>query len=221
MALTNNMFAARIAGDMIRAKALLADRTGRATGRTEPLLAFGARLNGQGPAMAAWTFDQTVVTIGCFVNRLIKARADDTLAGGTTDQTILTEALSTGATAAHFGAILVTARTAQRTITTNIDGFARGDFHLINAQMAAALAHATVAACLLTGMADFIATDGTLAAMFGAGALTTGPTEAPTSVTVGFATNWTSCNATCGTQNLLATLALRHAGVTNQMAAAV
>lgn len=46
VAFADDVLTARIAGNMIRAKALLTDRTGRATGRTEALLAFGARLDG-------------------------------------------------------------------------------------------------------------------------------------------------------------------------------
>lgn len=132
VAFTNDVFAACIAGNVFGAKVLLTDRTGRATGRTEALLAFGARLDGQGPTMATWTFDQTVVTIRCIVNGLIKTGADDALAGGTTDQTILTEALPAGATDAHFGTILVAAGAAQRTVTTQINRLAGRDAHLIN-----------------------------------------------------------------------------------------
>ena len=133
VAFTNNVFAACIAGNMFGAKALLADRTGRTTGRTEALLAFGARLNRQGPAMTAWTFDQTGMTIRCIVNGLVKTGADNALTGGATDQTILAEALPTGATDAHFGAVLVTAGAAQRTATTQINGLVGRDAHLINA----------------------------------------------------------------------------------------
>lgn len=85
VAFADDMFAACIAGDMIRAEALLTDRTGRATGWTEALLAFGASLDGQGPAMTTWTFDQTVVTIRRIVNGLVKTGTNDALAGCTTD----------------------------------------------------------------------------------------------------------------------------------------
>lgn len=133
VAFTNNVFATRIAGNVVRAKALLTDCTGRATGRTEALLAFGARLDGQGPTMAAWTFDQAVVTIRGIVNGLVKTGADHALASGATDQTSLAEALPAGATDAHFGAVLVTARTAQRTVTTQINRLTGCHAHLINA----------------------------------------------------------------------------------------
>ena len=50
--------------------------------------------------------------------------------------------------------------------------------------MAATLPHATMATALLTGVADFIATDGTAVAMVRTGPFATSPTEATTGSTV-------------------------------------
>ena len=130
---TDTMFTTGIAGNMIRAEALLTDRTGRATGRAEALLTFGTSFDGQCPAMTTGAFDQAVVTIGCVVNRLVKAGADGPLASCTTDQTSLAEALAAGATGANFGAVLVTPRTAQGAFTTKINCLTGGNFYLINA----------------------------------------------------------------------------------------
>ena len=130
---TDTMFTTGIAGNMIRAEALLTDRTGRTTGRAEALLAFGTSFDGQCPAMTTRAFDQAVVTIGRIVNRLVKAGADRPLASGTPDQTSLAEALAASTTGANFGAILVTPRAAQGAFATNINRRPGAHFYLINA----------------------------------------------------------------------------------------
>ena len=87
--------------------------------------------------------------------------------------------------------------------------------------MAATLAHATMAARLLARMTDRIATDRTSTAVLGAGALTTGPAELATTITVGFAANRTGRDATGGTQQFLAPVALGNTGITDEVAIAI
>ena len=105
-----------------------------------------------------------------------------------------------GATSTNFGAILFAAETAHGAFVANVGRFPRGNFDLIDAQMAATLTHATMAACLLASMTNFVAADGAEAAMVGAGAFPTGPTEATTSVTVGFVANGTKRNSASGAE---------------------
>jgi hypothetical protein len=155
------------------------------------------------------------------INCLIKAGANYTLTGRTTDQTILAETLPAGATSTNFGAILFAAETAHGAFVANVSRLARGYFDLIDAQMAATLTHATMAACLLASMANFVATDGAEATMVGAGAFPTGPTEATTSVTVGFVANGTERNSASGAEQILTTAALAKAVVTDEMAVAI
>ena len=206
---------------VIRAETFLTESTSRATGGAKPGLALRAWFHRQRPALTTGTFNQTLMAIGLAVNRLIKAGANYTLTGRTTDKTILTEPLSTGATSTNLGAVLFAAGAAHGAFTANVGGFPRGHFYLIDAQMAATLTHATMAACLLASMTNFIAADGAKAAMVGAGAFPTGPAKATTGVTVGFVANGTERNGASGAEQILTTAALAKAVVADEMTVAV
>jgi hypothetical protein len=87
--------------------------------------------------------------------------------------------------------------------------------------MATALAHATVAAAFLAGMADFIATDWAKAAMGSACTLPTCPTKTATGVTVPSAAHRTGNHPTCIAEDLLTITTLLQAGITDQMSVAI
>jgi len=127
------MVATGIVIAVIRAEMFLTDATSSATGCAKTGLALRAWLHRQRPALTTGTFDQAVVAIGLMVNRLIKAGADDALAGRTTDQTVLAEALPASATGADLSAVLLTPRTAHGAFAADVGGFAGGYFHLVYA----------------------------------------------------------------------------------------
>jgi hypothetical protein len=206
---------------MIGAEALVTDGAACSTCATKISLAVRTWLNRQRPPLTAWAFDQTPMTIGDIIHKLVKTGTNGAPAGHTAYQTILTEALAAGATGTNLSAILLTAGTAHGALAAQIGCRTGSHFDLINAQMAAALAHATVTACLLTSMADLIATDGTAAAMLRAGPFPTGPTEAATGIAVHFVTNRACGDATGGTEQFLTTVALGKTLITNKMAVTV
>ena len=137
--MADDMITIRIVVAVISTVALVAKRTGDATARTtaapDRLPTGNARLNRrrQCPAMTAWTCDETTMTVGRVVDRLIKARSYGALTGGATDQTILTETLAAGAACPNRSAILFTTWTTKRTVATDIGCLTGLHLHLVNA----------------------------------------------------------------------------------------
>jgi hypothetical protein len=113
MGVTDNVTASPIIMAVFGAEALTAEITGGATGVT-------ARFDRQRPAVTAWAFDQTVMTMGGFVDYCIETGTYCALAGGAVDQTTLTETLPAGATGPDLGAILFTTGAAKRAGVTDI-----------------------------------------------------------------------------------------------------
>jgi len=87
--------------------------------------------------------------------------------------------------------------------------------------MAATLLYTAMAACLLASVTNLIATDGAEAAMVGASPFATGPTEAPTGITIALVADRASCDATSGAEQLLTSVTLGETGITNQMTTAI
>ena len=88
--------------------------------------------NGQRPTPTTWTLDQTGMTIRLVVHDLVKTRPHGSLTSCTAYQTALTETLTTGATGPNFGAILLTARTMECTVPTDVSSYAGLHFDLVN-----------------------------------------------------------------------------------------
>lgn len=120
----------------------------------------------------------------------------------------MTEALTTGGADAHLGTVLRTARAAHRAGRADQDAFALLGQHMINPQMATALAHPTTGACHLAGMADRVTADRTGADVLGAGPFATCPAELTTGVTVLPPAGWTGGNPTGRAEQILTTLTL-------------
>lgn len=92
---------------------------------------------------------------------------------------------------------------------------------MISAQVATTLTRAAMRTFSLAGVTNFITADGTLAAVFGAGALATGPTQAPAGVTIFLLADWARRNSALLTENLLASCTLVQTIVAGDMTVAI
>jgi hypothetical protein len=213
---------ALLRGQMIGAEQRMAEITLAHTCYAALFATLGAMAGFNCKLPAAWTFIQTFQTERSAVAvALIVARAGLPPAFATSDEAVGTETLAGRSADANLRAVLLATWATSGTISTNERMFAFCVCHRIGAQMAAALALATMSAFDLTGEADGIAAHRAAGDMLGAGTLATSPAGSATTFAISLATDRTGGDATFGAKNFLAGVTLFNALVTADMTVAV
>jgi hypothetical protein len=213
---------ALLCGQMVSAEQRMAEITLPHTCFAALFATLGAMAGFNRKLSTAWTFIQTFQTERRAVAvALIVARTDLSPAFAASDEAVGAETLAGRSADANLRAVLLATWATSGTISTNERMFAFCVCHRIGAQMAAALALATMSAFDLTGEADVIAAHGAAGDMIGAGALATSPAGSATTFAISLATDRTGGDATFGAKNFLAGVTLFNALVTADMTVAV